>query len=111
MRFGLGLETADSANRLAMFWFALLTGPPGFGGGSAIVCLTGKAFALVRAPGGSPARGRGGEAVEQATRLLSLSGRPARAPASRRSRLKQASRLLHCRQSDRKSTRLNSSHG
>ena len=68
-----------------MFWFALLTGPPGFGGGSAIVCLTGKAFALVRAPGESPARGRGGEAVEQATRLLSLSGRPARAPASRRS--------------------------
>ena len=53
MRFGLGLETAHSANRLAMFWFALLTGPPGFGGGSAIVCLTGKAFAPARGPGRS----------------------------------------------------------
>ena len=50
----LRAKTRDrfSATRLAMFWFALLTNPPGFGGGSAIVLSDrGKAFAPVRRPG------------------------------------------------------------
>ncbi len=86
-----------------MFWFALLTPRPVSAVAVRLFCLTGRKYLCRRedrslgSAGVPPAVARRGEAVEQATRLLSLSGRPARAPSSRRSRLKQASRLLHCR--------------